>query len=82
MAKPKQGVESLMKYIPIGVMAVSLISGYTLLQAKVTDASNRLDKMDLVQNKLSEDSGEIRVSQAKVEAKMDSIYEAIKDLKK
>ena len=81
MAKRTQGID-FMRYIPIAVMAVSLVSGYTLLQAKVSSAENRIDKMEVVQAKVSADTSDIRVSQAKTEARLDSIYDAIQNLKK
>ena len=71
-----------MKYIPLAVMAVSLVSGYTLLQARVSGAEEKIKGMELMQSKMSQDASEIKVSQAKVETKVDAIYEAIKDLKK
>lgn len=70
-----------MKYIPIGVMAVSLISGYTLLQSRVGGAEDKIKDIVSEQKSISEDTGEIKVQQAQVSQKVDLIYEAIKDMK-
>ena len=80
MAKRKEF--DLMRYIPIGIMAVSLVSGYTMLKAEASNSSEKIKAMEVVQAKLSADSSEIRVSQAKTEATLDSLYELVKDLKK
>lgn len=71
-----------MKYMPLAVMAVSLISGYTLLQARVANCEDKLKSYEIVQTKLSNDTSDIKVSEAKVSEKVNLIYEAIKDLKK
>ena len=79
MAK-KQGIDW-MRYIPIAVMAVSLISGYTLLKARVGNCEEKLKSYEVVQSKLASDSTEIKLSQVKTETKVDSMLEILKEIK-
>lgn len=65
------------KFVPLGVMTVSLISGYTMLNAKVSQAEEKIRDLQIVANQVTE----IRVSQGKTETKLDSIVELLKDLK-
>ena len=86
MAK-RQGFD-IMKYLPLGIMAVSLVSGYTLLQSRV---GNTEDKIKEVKDSVKEVSDEaqdakdeaesLKVLQATQTAKLDSIYELVKDIK-
>ena len=78
-----------MKFVPIGVMAVSLIAGFVTLKNDVANAKDRIEKIEVSQNVLSKDSSEIKISQARVETRLDlineqtkAIYQAIKELKK
>ena len=77
----KQGVD-IMKYLPIGVLAVSLVAGYVTLQNAQANDSKRIDKMEIVQDTLSKDSAEIRISQAKTETTVQAVYDIVKNLKK
>ena len=70
-----------MRFIPLGVMAVSLVSGYTLLQSRMGVCEEKIKNMDIVQSKLSADSGEVRISQARTEEKIEAIVELLKDIK-
>lgn len=76
----KQGVDY-MKFVPLAVMAVSLVSGYTLLQSRVANCEEKIKSYEVVQSKLSSDSTDIKVSQAKTESKVDSMIELLKDIK-
>jgi len=80
VANKKQPLD-LMKFVPLGVLAVSAISGYTMLNARVSSAEDKIKSYEVAQTKLTEDSADIRVSQAKSEAKIDSIHELLKDIK-
>ena len=90
MAKSKQ--VDYMKYIPIVVMAVSLVSGYTLLQVKTSanaeaienvkeESDAEINKLKDSQKAIWQDTTSIKVGQASQTAKLDSIYELVKDLK-
>ena len=79
---PKRQSFDVMKYLPLALLAVSSIAGYVTLQNAQANDSKRLDKVEIIQDALSKDTGEIRVSQAKTETKLDAIYEAVKSLKK
>lgn len=57
-------------YLPLAVMAVSLVSGYTMLQSRVSSAEEKIKDIEGV-----------KLSQAKMEAQLDYIYQAIKDAK-
>ena len=77
------------KLIPIGVLAFSFVSGYTLLQSRVGNTEEKVKKHEEILEKQSDDTSkvqiqlaEVKVSQKGIEDKVDLIYEAIKDLKK
>ena len=70
------------KFIPIAVMAVSFISGYTLLQADASQSKEKIKAIEVVQTKMSGDISDVKVSQAKTETQIQVIYEIGKDLKK
>lgn len=78
---PKKPSFDPMKFIPLGIMAVSLVSGYTLLQSRVANSEEKIKAIEVVQTKMSGDTSEIKVSQAKTETKLDAIYEVLKDIK-
>lgn len=71
----------LIKYLPLGIVAVSAISGYSLLTARVSNAEDKLKSYEVTQSKLSNDTNDIKVSQAKTESKVDSMIEILKDIK-
>lgn len=71
-----------MKFIPIGVMAVSLVSGYTMLKAEASNSSEKIKAIEVVQATMSRDISDVKVSQARQEATLDAVYEAVKNLKK
>ena len=71
-----------MKFIPIGVMAVSLVSGYTMLKAEASNSSEKIKAIEVVQATMSRDISDVKVSQAKQEATLEAVYEAVKNLKK
>ena len=77
----RKGVD-LMKFIPLGIMAVSLVSGYTLLKAETANSTEKIKAIEIVQTKLSSDSSEIRVSQARTEAQLSLVLDVLKELKK
>ena len=79
MSKPKQ--PDLFKFVPIGILAVSMIGGWFTLQTKVQAAEKKIEAIETAQDKLSEDSGEVRVSQARTEEKIEAIVELLKDIK-
>jgi len=81
MAKKTGGVD-IMRYVPLAVLAVSAVSGYTFLQARMSNAEEKLRGYEVVQATLTSDSANIRVSQAKTETKVDSMLELLKDIKK
>ena len=73
------GAENLMKYIPIAVMAVSLISGYVLLGARVSTAEEKLKEQNAKIITQSSDTTGIQVSQALLETKLDNLVEYLKE---
>ena len=80
MPKRKESID-LMKFIPVAVMAVSLISGYTMLNARVSNAEEKLKEQNAKINTQSSDSAAIQISQARLETKLDQSYEMLRDLK-
>ena len=66
------------KLLPVGVLTVSFVSAFTMLKA---DAKDRIKALELQQSMVSKDTGQIQVTQARQEEKLNAIYEAIKDLK-
>ena len=78
MAKKQQGLD-LMKFLPVAVMAVSLISGYTMLNARVSNAEEKLKEQNAKINTQSSDSAAIQVSQARLETKLDNLVEYLKE---
>lgn len=70
-----------MKYLPIGIMAVSLVSGYTLLQSRVANSEDKLVKVESRVDKQSEDFQQLNVSQVQIQSKVDQIYDLSRDLK-
>jgi len=70
-----------MKFLPIGIMAVSLISGYTLLQARVGSTEERVAKVEQENDEQYKAYAQINVSQAQLQSKLDSSYEILRDLK-
>jgi len=77
----KKAPFDIMKFIPLGVMAVSLVSGYTLLQSRVSNAEDKLKSYEIVQTKLASDSTDIKISQVKTETQMQAVIEILKDIK-
>ena len=69
------------KLLPVGVLTVSFVSAFTMLKADASDAKDRIKALELQQSMVSKDTGQIQVTQARQEEKLNAIYEAIKDLK-
>lgn len=80
MPKKKQSIDYI-KLLPIGVMAVSLISGYTLLNARMAQAEEKLKSQEQWLISQTQSLTQSQVSQARIEEKVNAIYEAIKSLK-
>ena len=78
--KKKEGID-FMKYWPVLVAVVGLISGYTLLGARISGAEDRLDKSEAWLGKNVQDTNQIQIAQARMEARQESIYEILKDIK-
>ena len=70
-----------MKYLPIAVVSVSLITGYVTLQNKVANADEKIKSQAEWLKKQAQDVSDIKVSEARIAEKTDLIYEAIKDLR-
>ena len=70
-----------MKFIPIGVMAVSLVSGYTLLQARVSTAENKISDINKDVETQQTQYYQINVAQVQLQSKLDQSFEILKDLK-
>jgi len=79
MAK-KQAVDY-MKFIPVGVLAVSMIAGYVTLKNDVANAKDNLKAYEIVQAKLTEDSAAVKISQARTETKMEAVLDILKEIK-
>ena len=69
------------KYIPIAIMAVSLVSGFTLLQARVTTAESKIEEVADDAEEAKTETESLKVIQATQTAKLDAIYEVIKDIR-
>lgn len=67
----KKELGDYMKYLPLAVMAVSLISGYTLLQSRLSNAEEKVKDIE-----------EIKISMARQEVQQDNILEILKEIKK
>ena len=70
-----------MKYIPVAVLAVSLITGYVTLQNRVANAEKKIKSSEVEQSKLSADTSDIKVSQARTEEKIGAVLEMLKGMK-
>ena len=70
------------KFIPLGVLAIGVLSGYIMLQARVGQAEEKLKSYEMSQQKLTSDTGQIQINQARQEEKLTAIYEAIKEIRK
>lgn len=79
MAKKNQF--DLFKFVPIGVLAVTFIAGYVTLKNDVANAKDTLKSYEVVQEKLSADSTEVKISQAKTEQKVETMIELLKEIK-
>jgi uncharacterized coiled-coil protein SlyX len=78
VAKRKESID-FMKFVPLVVMAVSLVSGYTMLNARVSNAEEKLREQDAKINTQSSDSAGIQISQARLETKLDNLVEYLKE---
>jgi len=79
MAKKSQF--DVMKYVPIGVMAVSLVSGYTLLQARVSNAEAKNESQDEWLMKQSSSNQELKIATGRMEEKMNGAYAILQELR-
>jgi len=77
------------RYIPIVVLAVSIIGSYFKLSNGIANAKDAIDEinnkkltaLEFVQTKLTQDTSTIQVNQAVQNAKLDIIVEVLKELK-
>ena len=70
-----------MKFWPIAVAIVGLISGYTLLGARLTAAEAKLKEDGAWIGKNWQETNDIKVQNAKISQEVEFIYEYIKDQK-
>lgn len=80
MPKPKP--LSPLSYVPLAVMAVSLIASYVTTSNKVEAAEAKIEKIEASIAEQSKDTTEIRISVAKTEAQTSQILDYIKDMRK
>lgn len=69
------------KYIPIAVMAVSLISGYTLLKANVSRADEKIESLEAKVAEVDKEQTQMLVGQAEQKIILAQVYELVKDIK-
>lgn len=69
------------KYIPIAIMAVSLVSGTLLLKARVGSTEDRATKLEDKVDEQGKEYAQINVSQATLQSKVDSSFEILKEIK-
>ena len=81
MPKKQNGADTLMKYLPAGVLAVSFVAGFVTLKNDVSAHADQLKELKVNQEKVSNDTTSIQVSQAQIKAQVENTYEAIKDIK-
>lgn len=78
---PKRREVDYMKWLPVAGLVISFVAGYATLNNRVATAEEKIkENGQWLSNQILETS-KMQVSQARQEAKVDAILEAIKDLK-
>lgn len=80
MAKKPQPLD-LIRFWPIAVVAFGAVAGYIRLQGSVAQAEDKIEKVETKQAADSTAYAQMQVSQAKVEAKLESTAETLSDIK-
>ncbi len=74
-------LKTILEFLPVVLVLLSAFAGYIFLQARVSHAEEKVDKLESSQGKIWQDTTDIKVAQAREESKVDAMYEILKELK-